>query len=897
MKKHLSILFISITLLGLKISSAQVFEWGISQSWLSVDVDIDNFGNSFNAGSFQGTTVVGSNSYTSAGGVDVIISKINPSGTLLWSTVMGGVQNDNVAQIHYDGNGNVWVIGNFSGVMTIGTFTISAGGGTDVFIAKLDAASGTVLAALKGGGSGNDQAIQLASDAAGNIYVCGTYVSSFTIGTVNITGSGSLAVFLTKLDAAAVPQWGTSIHNQSLATTWTMNVDAAGNSYIGGFANSVTSNFGSTVVTMNQTKTFIAKFNTLGVYQWAALAQMMGELMGVCNDAAGNTYVSGNFNATAVFGSTTLNGPPLNDDILLAKVDASGNWVWAKQYGGNGNDGGYDLTCNANGNLFLAASIEASFTLGNTNVSSGGYKEVVIAGFNSNGDDLWVIQTLGPGSNFIYSITHDDAGGIYICGYGQASMTFAGAPVLTSGGEYLIKISNNANTISGTVFRDYNNDGIMNGADSGIPNVMTELNPGSSLFSSSYNGKYNAYALAGSWIVQLPVLPPYYSLTTPATQSGVFTGIGQLDTANHFGLYAIPNMNDLRVTVTPLTSPKAGFVLNYYVTYENTGTTTLNGNIDFTFPSLLSYIGASPPQTSQVGQTLSWNIGSIPPQTIGTINVLFNIPTSVTIGTPVNSIATITPVVGDMVSGDNTDQSLLVVVGPYDPNYKEVDPLEMTPTAVSEGTWLNYTVHFQNVGNAPAHTVILKDSLSQNLLRSSLQILAYSHPVAFNINPSGIAEFRFDNIMLIDSVSDPVASCGFVKFRVKPIPTLQLGDSIPNFADIYFDYNPPITTNTAVTRIELPAGIKNTSDSPFSVKIYPVPSPGKFTLELETDNAEDMQISIYNALGQQVYNETINKISGLFLKEIDLQQRNNGIYFIQVAHDGKTSTQKILLHR
>jgi uncharacterized repeat protein (TIGR01451 family) len=112
-----------------------------------------------------------------------------------------------------------------------------------------------------------------------------------------------------------------------------------------------------------------------------------------------------------------------------------------------------------------------------------------------------------------------------------------------------------------------------------------------------------------------------------------------------------------------------------------------------------------------------------------------------------------------------------------------------------EGQTLEYIIYFQNTGNYFATNVRLEDQLSDQLISSSLEVVSSSHTMETTLDPNGLLTFYFPNIMLPDSTSDPLGSIGFVKFRIDHAPTLEPGDVIENYVDIYFDFNPEISSS------------------------------------------------------------------------------------------------------
>lgn len=144
-------------------------------------------------------------------------------------------------------------------------------------------------------------------------------------------------------------------------------------------------------------------------------------------------------------------------------------------------------------------------------------------------------------------------------------------------------------------------------------------------------------------------------------------------------------------------------------------------------------------------------------------------------------------------------------VGSFDPNTKSALPKGITDAHFIQNTTdLTYQISFQNLGNAPAETVIILDTLSQFLDTLRLQAGAASHPYQLELLPPNVLKFTFENIHLPPADLDYDASIGFVKFRVKQQPGNPPGTVIQNRADIYFDFNAPVITNTVTHRIPFP---------------------------------------------------------------------------------------------
>lgn len=137
-----------------------------------------------------------------------------------------------------------------------------------------------------------------------------------------------------------------------------------------------------------------------------------------------------------------------------------------------------------------------------------------------------------------------------------------------------------------------------------------------------------------------------------------------------------------------------------------------------------------------------------------------------------------------------------------DPNDKNVYPEGCGEEGNTPyGTELEYLVRFENIGTGAAHNIIVRDMLDADLDITSLQILASSHHItSIQIIPNNTLIINFDGIEL-PGVQYELANKGFIKFKIKPKDALPEGAQIENRADIYFDQNEVVLTNTTLNTI------------------------------------------------------------------------------------------------
>ncbi len=210
------------------------------------------------------------------------------------------------------------------------------------------------------------------------------------------------------------------------------------------------------------------------------------------------------------------------------------------------------------------------------------------------------------------------------------------------------------------------------------------------------------------------------------------------------------------------------------------------------------------------------------------------------------------------------------VVNSYDPNNKLVSPMSVEP---GFDDWMYYTINFQNTGSAPAFNIRLEDELPANMDLETFQMTNTSHDSYYDINELDLTVY-YPDIMLADSTSNEPDSKGYFQFKVKPLTAMIDGETIENMASIFFDFNNPVITNTAITEALLPDGITELNSS--SLNIYPNPSNGKVTA---ISRVPILDICCYDLLGKKIQFDS--SITGN-KAEISLMGNQPGITIIEI---------------
>ena len=408
-------------------------------------IAVDAYGNSYITGYFRESATFGTTTLTSSSdyGSDIFVAKMDINGNWLWAKQAGGTDYDDGYSIAVDVNGNSYVTGYFYGSATFGTTTLTSSGSYDIFVAKLDS-SGNWLWAKQAWGIGEDVGFSIAVDAKGNSYITGVFIESANFGTTTLTSSGDYDIFVAKLDINGNWLWAKQAGGTSDDYGNGIAVDTNGNSYVTGYF-SESATFGTTTLTSSgDIDIFVAKLDSSGNWLWANQAggTNCDYGHGIAVDDNGNSYIIGNFLESANFGITTLTSSGYYD-IFVAKLDINGNWLWAKQAGGTSYDFGNSIAVDTNRNVYVTGffySSSCSFGTITLINSSSEYIDIFVAKLDINGNWLWAKQAGGTSDDCGYGITVDVNGNSYITGIFRGSATF-GTTTLTSSGDFDIFVA------------------------------------------------------------------------------------------------------------------------------------------------------------------------------------------------------------------------------------------------------------------------------------------------------------------------------------------------------------------------------------------------------------------------------------------------------------------------
>lgn len=276
-------------------------------------VAVDDDGNIYVTGGFGGTASFGGTNLSSVGGTDLFLAKYAPGGALLWVAQAGGPADDHGRTPVIDAAGNLFVTGEYDGLVTFGTNTF-AGGSESPFLAKYDR-SGRLLWAKPGGGGG------LAADAQTNIYARGTFSGTLVIGGTTLISRGGEDMYVCKYNDEGDVLWLRQAGGLADDDTEGLAVDSVGNCYLTGRVWGNAAFDGWTLTNDRPMTVFVAKYTAVGQIAWVATIAQCDEDMGsnIAVDRSGICYTGNPFAGAARVGKTKLRNAD-GWDLAIARL-------------------------------------------------------------------------------------------------------------------------------------------------------------------------------------------------------------------------------------------------------------------------------------------------------------------------------------------------------------------------------------------------------------------------------------------------------------------------------------------------------------------------------------------------------------------------------------------------
>ena len=410
---------------------------GGNNSDVAFDIAVDSLGNAYLTGETYSTNFPGTFSPVYVFHEAFVTKLNPTGSGIIYSTYLGGSGNEIGNRIAVDSSGNAYVVGTTDSTnfpVTPGCFQGTAQGASDAFVTKFNS-TGSMVYSTYLGGNGTDSGRGITADSAGNTYITGaSYSTNFpvTTGAFQTVKAGDGDVFITKLNAAgSALVYSTYVGGADTDEGTAVSVDSSGSAYVTGFTRSAnfpkTAGAFQTSLASFSDDAFVTKLNASGsALVYSTFLGGINDEVGndLALDSSGNAYVTGetrsnNFPVTPGAFQTTY----ISRDAFVTKLNAAGSaLVYSTYLTGNADEYARGIAVDSSGNAYIAGSTFSSnfpkvHQLPQPNADFGNGLDAFVVKLNASGSKAFYSTYLGgSGTEFSRGIATDAAGNAYVTG-------------------------------------------------------------------------------------------------------------------------------------------------------------------------------------------------------------------------------------------------------------------------------------------------------------------------------------------------------------------------------------------------------------------------------------------------------------------------------------------------
>ncbi len=404
-------------------------------------VAVDAAGNVIVVGHFRGSADFGGGPLKVAGTVDVVVAKYDKSGAHQWSKRFGGSDDDQASDVAVDATGNVYVTGSFSGSIELGgeTYQDRWGG----FLLALDKSGNYVWSRHIAGGKG--ESVALSPD--GDVVVGGIFWEKLALGGEEVKGAGRTNAFVARLDKSGTNKWLKTFGGSGGALTLghAVGVHADGSAYLLATLDKTVDYGGGPLTSSGVSDVAVVKLDASGGHVWSK--RFGGKATEYAHDLAvdtsGGVVFVGAFSQPVDFGGgeLTSNG---SGDAFVAKLDARGDHVWSKHFGGKQDDSADGVALDEEGNVAVTGYFSLKADFGGHPQEALGNRDAFIARLDPSGTPVWARRLGGSDNDYGRGVATDRNGAIVATGNFVGKATFTGGDITSNGGHdiYLLTFPN-----------------------------------------------------------------------------------------------------------------------------------------------------------------------------------------------------------------------------------------------------------------------------------------------------------------------------------------------------------------------------------------------------------------------------------------------------------------------
>ncbi len=449
--------------------------------------------------------------------------------------------------------------------------------------------------------------------------------------------------------------------------------------------------------------------------------------------------------------------------------------------------------------------------------------------------------------------------------------------------------------IGGRLYADRNENCVRDTMEEYLSSFLVQLHPPGAIARSLSGGFFNLKYDQGEFDITPSVEFPWrVSCPVPARRV-VVDEMGLVEGDLEIGL--VPEI-EVELFAVDITSSRAqaGRGMTYYLSCFNAGTLPFSGVLHFEYDAVLENFSSDPAADLVQPGIAEWNFENLSVGSTVELTVRLQVPGREELrGTTICAKAEVEYAdTGNASLGSNAE-SCTEILASFDPNDKAVAPAGVGPRGLisPEVSGLTYTLRFQNIGTAPARTVVIRDTLDTDLNLEVMRFGAATHEFSAALDADGVLEIRFDDIELPGKAQNEAASMGAINFHLFLKRGLENGTEIKNRAGIYFDFNAPVITNTVLNTIDdAILGLPDEESAPAETRPLDLREVESGVFAAYFAQPRSGQVRVYNITGALQFSVDVHDATKYLL---DLRGLPAGMYFVQLNHRAGVAAAHLLL--
>lgn len=359
----------------------------------------------------------------------LLLPGIARSQSWAWFQTGGGTAGDACTVLSGADVGGWYAGGQFEGQAEWGNIALTAKGGKDVFYGQLDE-TGNWLWLKSLGGAFDDEVIAMEENPAGGFYLFGAFKVSLILGMDTLKSTlNSKALYLARFDPAGEPAWARKIEGSFLLEAGDLSVTLSGEPVIAGYFRGTLRTDTLERQSDAVSSAFAARFSSDGHAQWLKAFGSKGVTSGVSLDRApgGDLYLGGIYTDTLDLDTVRLYANTFDQDIFIARMNGSGETLWAKRAGGVHDQELTDIASDESGAVYLAGFYAGVISLNDDlSISSvNGLPDHFLLKYQADGEPVWARSFGGQQSDQTEALAVN-ASGPAVAGFYQGPASWDG---------------------------------------------------------------------------------------------------------------------------------------------------------------------------------------------------------------------------------------------------------------------------------------------------------------------------------------------------------------------------------------------------------------------------------------------------------------------------------------